>query len=525
MQNLTWTSFPVILLITCLFVEAVLGFSRKKGKPGLSPLANKIILWSIRPWAFWAVISIIYRAVKGGIFNNAHTYPFYANLWHPELSKTEVLIRSAGDLDAWLWLAVSLLLTAILSGLMLAGFHKNAPSKSKIAAIIAGLFLTGTALQLAMAAFPLGIEDPLADKGSLLKPWFNSGSTMLYATPLVENSKKYTRYFVELLPRLHTTIHGVSHPPWGSLALYWIGLPFGAEGNLAADRFRYALGLTLFNALNLIPLYFLGRAMFGSVKTGLLSAALWLTMPNTLAHATFAPDGVYAVFFHFALLFSWLVITSPRPDWRWVVLLGASFAMLTMMNYSWCVATTMFALFAGIYGLKHQWKLKDYLQRGAAPLAVMAVLFIIIIAKFRFNYLEAYLYAYKYVDKFYDFKGLYQWFIALVGGQIELFILMGSTVFSIFLLAMLKRNTWGIGPIHAQFVVVILGVYLFAVLVGPSAMKMEVSRCWGWVTAPALATAAQAILQFERAKLIAIIAVAVNILTYSAMRLFMCFFG
>lgn len=526
MKYVNILSFPVVFTALYLVYELIVSRLPCFNKHVSRVAFKKFSLWILRPWAFWAIFNIIYRVNEEDTFNNPYTFPFYANLWQRDMNIIEVLCSSLRLWSVLLWGGASILIAVIILVLLRSGIKSQYPSWQNKTFVVIGLFFAGVCLHMAAAAYPHGIEDPLRNKGSLLRPWFHSGSTMLYATPLVENSKTYTREFVELQPRLkRATIHAASHPPWGSLALYWIGLPFGAEGNTAADRLRYSIGLTLFNGLSILPLFFLGCVMFKSRSKGLLTAVLWLTMPNTIAHSTFAPDGVYAVFFHLSLLFSWLTVTSKQPDWRLSLILGLSFGLLTMLNYSWCVATTMFAVFAAIVGIKNRWTRKDVVLRGLVPLLTMTAALGIILAKYRFNYYSAYIYSYKYVASFYDYGNCYQWIMALIGGQCDLFLLMGSMVLSCFIVSCRQEFNWGMPPLQFIFAYIVLGVYIVAILAGPNAMKMEVSRCWGWVTAPALAIAANAIINFRRPFLLASLAVSTNIVTYLGMRLFMYFLG
>lgn len=80
--------------------------------------------------------------------------------------------------------------------------------------------------------------------------WFDSGSTMLYCMPHIKSKGHYLRNFEIIQPRLRTSIHGASHPPGASLALYWAGKPFGATASIGDDRLRYALGMTLFTTFS-----------------------------------------------------------------------------------------------------------------------------------------------------------------------------------------------------------------------------------------------------------------------------------
>jgi hypothetical protein len=301
------------------------------------------------------------------------------------------------------------------------------------------------------------------------------------------------------------------------------------DGDIRTEpvRLRYAIGLCLFGCLNVFLLYLLGSRLFGSRSTGLAAAALWAVTPTTLAYATFAQDTFYNVFFTAALWLTWETATAERRAWLPGLALGCVFFVMTMTNYSWCIATTIFAVFIGLCAWRSRWNLGEIALRFVLPLALMTVLLGATLWHYRLNYLNAYRVSSAYVDEWYRFTGPYQWIMALVGGQLEMLLMMGSVAGSAFLLYIGRRaaapDTRESNLSPYVFVLVILAVYAIPILIGPNCLKMETSRCWNWVLSVPVAAAAHVLTTRSRARLYLAVALSVSAFSFACMRLFLDF--
>jgi 4-amino-4-deoxy-L-arabinose transferase-like glycosyltransferase len=351
---------------------------------------------------------------------------------------------------------------------------------------------------------------------------------VLYAIPRIKSPSHFMRYFAALQPRLRITIHALTHPPGGTLSLYWLGrlagVPYGADIRSEAVRRRYLFALAGFGLLNALAVYGLAQALFGERRVGLLAALLWVVAPTTLIHGTFAQDTVYLVFYTLALWLGWRVAaTGERPPIGAALLLGALFAALTMLNFSWCLMTAIFALFCLQVGLRRKWSRRELALRALLPLSVMTLLAGAILLHYRLDYWAIYRVASGYVRQWYRFEGPHQWLQALVGGQMDLWLMMGSVTLAAFLAAERQAARDGGTSLARRYLLTTLGVLLLPLLFGPHALKMETARCWNWMLPVPIAFAARGLLRHPAARLLAPGAVAVSGLTLLAMRLFMDF--
>ena len=211
-------------------------------------------------------------------------------------------------------------------------------------------------------------------------------------------------------------------------------------------------------------------------------------------------------------------------DWTTNLLLGLVFYALTMLNYSWCLVTTVFAVFAAIMGLRGRWSLREILLRGILPLAIMTVLLTATLVHYRFDYLAAYKVSSAYVGEWYRFTGPRQWLTALFGGQFDILLMSGSVVASAVVVTLTRRRSAGLAHTRPQVLLfVVLGVYVIPLLLGPTALKMETSRCWHWVMSIPVAFAATTLLAQPRRRLFVYGAIAVSTATATVMRLFLNF--
>lgn len=520
----SFASAPVGILMVALAHEVariVAGWRR--------PLAGHrgwmLLAWFVRPWACWAGFNLGYRAAATHGFNNPRTFPFFANGWDPQVSWADWLVRLAGQSHTWFWLLLSLILLLALLGLGWVLMRGRPRGPARVAGLL-GLYVLAVGLQLSVTCLPEGAGRPGERRGSLLSCW-KAHTTMLYAVPIInKRPARFVSDFLAVQPRLRVTIHALSHPPGAALSMHWLGCVAGARGmNIRDDstRLRYAVALPLFSALTLFILYGLGRALFGSARAGVAAVLLWACSPAVLAYHPFAQDGVYALCFAAGLLLIWRSVMAPTsPLWR-LILLGIVFFGATMLNYSWCILTTIFALFLLWRGRSAGWGWREFARRGVWPLVVMATLLAALCLHFRFNYLAAYRYASAYVNEWYRFEGWYQHAVALVGGQMEI-VLMAGAVTAVAAVAGLFRPVAHpmLSPSRV-FVAIILGVYAMPILFGPNCLKMEVARCWLWVPLVPLCFAARELLRRGRGPALVVGAAASSALTYIAMRLFITF--
>ena len=512
-------SVPAALAILGVGFE-IFRFAAKRmnrlGPPALATFAA----WAIRPWTLWAFFNLFYRWRWDQGFNNRRTFPFYANLWVENETFAEAgsrILHSPGLL--WGGVALAILLAM---GTLLAWVLRRPPRRAWPA--LAGLVALAAGLHLSLACLPEGAWTGQGQNSSLLSPWNNSGSTMLYTLPHIKNSRDYFRRFLEIQPKLRMTIHGLSHPPAASLSLYWIGKALGMKGkDIRAPevRLRYSIGLALFGALNAVILFWLARSLFDA-RTGFLAAALWATAPSVSAYATFAQDSVYAVFFNLALLLGWHAATAERRAALWGCLLGVDFFAMTLLSYSWCLVTAIFALFALAMGLRNRWRIREYFVRLVLPLSVMTALAAGFLAQHRLDYWAMYLFSSQYVNQWYAYANAYQWTLALVGGQLDLFLLLGSVTCAAFVSALARFRKASFRDPRAIYLGIVLGIFALPLLFGPNCLKMEAARCWIWMASLPIAFAAARLLQMN-SRLFAIGAPVVSALTYAGLRLFLDF--
>ena len=487
-----------------------------------SPLL-RFFTWTLRPWTVWALFNLLYRWGWEPKLNNYKTFPFFANLWVDGESFADSLARIAHSPGLPIWGAVSLvLLLALLLLLLWVLRHPSTPIWPPLCA----LYALSIGLHLSLASLPYGAWNGDGVSGSLLIPWNDAGSTMLYAMPQVRSTRDYLERFEHIQPSLKMTVHGLSHPPVASLSLYWIGKLMGVTDkdiHLPGVRLRFAIGLTAAGALNVFVLFWIGRRLFDT-RTGFLAATLWATAPSVSAYITFAQDSVYALFFNLAFLLVWRVVQAERlsSSLRWGTLLGATFFMMVMMNYSWCLMTTLFVLFLLAVRRPTPGTFRETALRACWPLALMTLLTALLLLTYHLDYWAIYRCSSEYVATCYQrLNTPYRWTMALLGGQIDLFLMLGSVTCSAFLAALVRLRPSRLRDPRVLYLALALALFALPLLFGPKCLKLETSRCWIWMTSLPLAFAAHRLLQMPR--LFAFGAPAVATLTYMLLRLYMEF--
>lgn len=448
----------------------------------------------LRPLAVAGAVNIWFRLSGSALFER-RTYPFYANLWFPRnLSAPDLCRRALSGEGLWPWLAIAAaaaLVAAAAAWLLRRRRDAALGRRRGVLAALAALYVLACVFFVSLGSVPNGFFTARGRDSSFLAAWHDSGSTMLYAIPFMRlGGKDYLRNFTAIQPKLEHTIHALSHPPVGSLFVRWIGAAAGVDVHeresyrSAIVRLRFALGQTAVSALNAILVFLLGLALFDR-RTGLFAALLWIVAPSASGYSSFAPDMNYALFFHGALLFTWLVATEPSTV-RTLALsvpLGICFAMLVLMNFSWCIVTTIFAAFVIAVNRRERRGWKDLLRRAVPPLAIMSAAAGWAIRHYHIDYLAIYRTSSEYVSGFYHHAGFGEMLLALVGGQIEWLVLLGPLVCTGFFLFLRESRQSSAYPLQRMFAWVVLGVFALPVLFGPPCLKHEVARCWIWVAA------------------------------------------
>lgn len=503
-----WLSFPVLVLCGGIILEIA----------QLRLRLPRLLLWFIRPWTLWAGMNLIFRWQWDHRFNNPVTFPFYGNPWVKNESWSEAIARFADHGTFGIWFLVLLLVSALACY----AARKCADAQPR-RWLLAALLVLGFLLPVVFTLVPHGVDNIYENTQGPLAPWFEAGGTMLFCMPFAKTSELYLRDFENIQPRLKISVHGISHPPLASLSLRWIGFLTGAKGlwgTLTTDRLRYAIALTLFSSLGILAVYALAMALFSDRRSALIAAALWMAKPAALSHNTFAQDGVYTVFFVLALVLTWHVVTAERPRWIINLALGFCFAIITQLTFSWCIVTSIFAVFAVIEGRRRNWPRRDWALRLGLPLVVMTAVSAAFCLYYGFDYFEIYQTASEFVDGFYEFENGYQWFMALFGGQLAILLMMGTLVGSWFVVEILPR--WLKTKLNSasRFGLSVLGIYFIPLLLGPACLKMETDRCWSWVTAIPLVFVAHALASRVDASRLVPLIIATNLAQYLAMRLF-----
>ena len=516
-------SVACLLLAGGIAFEAARFRARRTGRQGAG---WTFAAWALRPWTAWSALSLVFRWQAGRVFNNPRTFPFFANLWQADEGLPAALLRLATTPAAWLWTGLVLLLLGALTTLAL-WLTRHAPrGKAVTMPVLLGAYLLTVALHLSQACLPDGCRSEGRRPSSLLAAWNNPGSTMLYCTHFVRNTNHYLANFTDIQPKLRHTIHGITHPPLASLSLHWIGEVAGAKGrdmHAQNTRLRYCLGLTAFSGLNVFLVYLLGHAIFGCRRTGLLAALLWTVAPASAAYTTFSQDPFYALFFNLALLCTWNLATARSGTLAWGVAAGMVYAGLALLTFSWTIAAAISAVFVLCMAFRNRWGLAGFLRRTVPAATAFVLLLASVLLRYDLDYMQVYRTAQAYVDGWYVLEGSYQWVMALIGGQFDLWLLLGSVTCSAFLVS-LRGLVRGLpGQPRMVFLATILAIYAIPILFGPTCLKMETARCWGWIATVPLAFAASVLLRTTRPRLFAGGAVALAGLTYTAMRLFMDF--
>jgi hypothetical protein len=540
---------PALVLGLWAIAETCAGLLRRRGSGVLRETA-RCAVWAARPWAVWAAVNAVFRWKAELGFNHRGTFPFFAAPWIEGLPIRRGLRILVSEPGFWMWEAIAFALAGLIVLYAVRVGAMGAAERSARRMTLPGLtlfFFLAAAFHLAVGCTPRGIGMGAGARvGSLLSAW-HAHATLLYAVPVIRSPEHFLENFIELQPALRHTIHGLSHPPGGALSMYALGHIMGVDGmDIRSDwvRLSYSLALTLFGAINIYILYGLGRRLFHSRPVGLATALLWMTAPLVVLYATFSQNGLYAVFFNASLLLGWETATQHRVPRGAAVLLGVVFFALTALNYSWCIATTIFAAFAVQMAVRRHWARRDIVWRLGVPLGVMGLLLAAALFHYQLDYIRMFLFARNYVGYWYRFDSLYQHAMALLGGQIDLFVLMGAVTCSAFCAALSRfrpdsaaaRST---AAVHAHagggggsdpglqprvvYLLTILGVYAIPILFGPNSLKMEAARCWNWIASVPMAFAAAELCRQPRRRLFLGGAAAVSALTAIGMRLFLNF--
>lgn len=518
MPLLQWSSFPVLVLGVVAVLEG-LSFRYRSLNDSRG---WRCAVWCWRPWALWAVLNILFRTLDKWAFNEPTTYPFYFKPWLSAAGWAESLQWLRDSPGLGLWSAV--LLVAGAGFLAVCYWIARKPMTPGMTAVaLAALLAFAFGLPLVYDGLPQGAEAPLENKGSFLNAWFDSGSTMLYCIPRIESKAYYLKHFQEIQPLLSASIHGVTHPPGASLALYWGGMLFGATGDISGDRLRYMLGTTFLTSLGVLAVFLLGRQLFKSSQIGLMGAALWVVKPAALAYNTFAPDAVYTVFYVLCIALIWQVSTAARRPWGSMVALGSVFYALAMLNFIWPMFVAIFGVALLIFAYRLGLRPAEWMLRGAGPVGLALAMLLWTCHTYHLDYIAIFRFASHYYNGCHP-HGFYRPFMELVGGQVDLYLMAGSFcayVFWVRFPAWLRTRPF---PPQALFFLLLPGFQLFTILClnGPAG---EASRIWAWLPAVPLVVCAKYFTEMDRPRFYFLVAVAASMLQYYAVRLFLVALG
>jgi len=488
----------------------------------------RFLKWSLRPWAAWAAVNLVHRIWPHGWLCNARTFPFYANCLGTGFGTGiwGTLLRLWELQTFWRWTAVGVALSVGFCLLVLFACRRPPRSLRARIGLLLVFYLFAVALPLALNSIPFGATAPQGENSSLLEPWTDSGSTYLYGLLVVKDRPShFMRHFAELQPRLKMTIHGVTHPPGATLLQYGIGHLFGVgheNPRLNTTRLRHAIGVAVLGGLGVVLVWLIARSLF-SEGAAWLAAAFWVVLPGRLAYATFALDTLFAGFFALAFWLGWLVVTSGKMRWVPAVGLGAVFACLTMLTYSWCIAAAMFVVFGLCVARESKWRLRDLSLRLGLPLGVMTVLSGACLIVHRLNYLATYRAATDFMKSMHVCADALQWVVKLAGGQVDLWLMTGSTVCSVIVIALARALGGRHGLAQRALLFSVLGVYALPLLFGPNPVKMEAARLWHWIPVVPVAFAGDAVWREPRRSFFSVGAVAVSLLTFLVMKCFVSF--
>ena len=518
------TSIPALILAVWLLYEVLRAVAAKCWREREDMLARvRLAGWALRPWAAWAALSVLCRNLPSFTgYISSERFPFYCTLWYKGETLLDAFERMMHSPTVLLWTAVSILVAVLILLLGREVMRRARFNRGTVAAILAALFVLAVGFHLAVACLPDGAVTDGSQEGSLLKAWYDADcSTLAPVLSSIKTPGHFIRHFVDIQLRLSDFSHGLSHPPGAAIAVLWAGKlasPGGKPGWA-----HYVLGFTVLGGLNVFIIYLLGRELSGSRKVGLLASLLWIAMPSVVFYATFSQDSLFSVFFNLALLLTWVLVTGRKPAWLWAVLLGADFLCLMLMKYSWCIATTAFAVFALATGLQQRWTLRRHLARGAAPLAVTAILAMgVIWYYFRLDYIEMFRNAREPTSRAYSYPQPWQWCLAMLASQAAPLLMLGSVVCSAFLRTLARLKLSSLREPQVQFLLIILCVHLIPVAAIDS-LKMETPRTWNWVMTVPLVFAARALAGMKRPRLFALGALAVSLFTNILMRMFIRF--
>ena len=159
--------------------------------------------------------------------------------------------------------------------------------------------------------------------------------------------------------------------------------------------------------------------------------------------------------------------------------MGVVLAVMTLLNFNWPLFGAIFGGFLSLYAWRYRWTLSEWFWRAAIPSGVGLGLLIWICVKYKLDYLAIYRYGME-ACKYYNIRGAYQWITTLIGGQLDLFILMGSLTAYLFFRNLVNRlRERPLAP-ATLFLLTLLAFYGLAVLL-MDPLKIETSRIWAWV--------------------------------------------
>jgi len=393
---------------------------------------------------------------------NPRTFPLYANLW-PDGPDASAWIRTAGAL-----LVISAALVILWRALL--------PGRRRA--------LWAAALWVALAGAQLAIS--LAPEGwrGVLLPWTDHSTVYVSAARTVEDPVLFVRDFTSFQPAL--ALHGRTHPPGATLLSYW------TQDLVDPATPWNVMGLLLLANLNVLVLYLLGRELLPAPRGAVAAAALAGAMPAAVAYNTFSLDPVYSVLFSLYLLLTWKASQGKSVP-AWSAAGGGVLFVLSMLTFSWSIVALAAALFLFLSNLREgRTPARSVFLAGLPPLA--ALLPHLALRVWGFDYLTAYRQAYAYHIRFYRFDNAHDWWIALIGGQVEFLMGAGPLAAAAAMVYCRKGLFRRGGDGLALLTGCVLFAYSLPLLLGPNPLKMETARSWYWVYTVVLLAAGKVLL-------------------------------
>jgi hypothetical protein len=129
----------------------------------------------------------------------------------------------------------------------------------------------------------------------------------------------------------------------------------------------------------------------------------------------------------------------------------------------------------------------------------------------------------EYVRQWYCFDTVYRHIIAWIGGQVDLWLMMGTITCSAFFASVYSRIRRRRFSPQFIFLLILLSVYIIPILFGPTCIRLETARCWMWVLSVPVCFASEFLLRQDRPRIFVTVTMIFSLGLYTIMRLFLNF--